>query len=574
MSKRYCCAKCGAELNENEYLVNISPMVFRGMATTDSRVQLPIYITETELKALIERGASNDGVTELTMEELLQYAYNELNQKQLEKDRTNVADALAVFEVKAGLREADETETGKTEEAEAEEYIFGFGTQTGNEGTTTDDKDDFYIPGFTGEMSAQALNNFPGGKGRFTMEESREYGIQFKALSYTGTDNNGVSDGRRCRHCKGKILKGAFEKDQHLVGVVGFQKVGKSCLIAALCHTLLKGEGSPVLAMPEKSWEELYKNELLRFRRGYTLAKTAASGANTYNPSVATRDAIWTFIDVPGEAIKKPDTGDFNIDAVMNRFISILRCDAYIFCTDYGMVKDASEFGEMVTVFGSLLNNLENRNRPVLFALTQEDEKISDDHCIGKLCEEGPMSNCVHSEYLYYKENKFVLNRHPDMKGILDQLAENSYLSVISCSAYGFEPMTLSADDITEEEKPPHPKNVDAIIEWIEQLYGKRAVRARVGKDENAIKMDGHMLRRRQEDGSWEKHEERERCAYISRMFVNPSDLDKVYIDSYGETIWLVKTVQVLSKMGIDPLKQKELLKKLLDILKRKKEVS
>lgn len=531
MSKRYCCAKCGAELKKNDYVVNLAPVFFMGM--DEQYRTVPVYVSEKELICLLKEGIVNeDGYTELkiTPEKFLSYAYGEGNREYLEGNKTSFEQALESLEIKLGLRSAEEEpiEEEIDEKDDEEEGYNPFGSNSASRKTTGVDspEGDPCIPGFTEAMSAQVVANFAKGSMDVRLKRDGEYGIKFSNLSYSGKDKNGAGDGSRCPYCKGKILKGAHHKPQLLVGVVGFQKVGKSCLIAALCDLLLKNQSaSPELAMPEKTWEEAYKKELEKYRRGCTVDKTAEDGTNTYNPSVITNHAIWTFVDVPGEAIQDPESGKFNILAVENRFKSITRCDAYIFCASFGAISKESNYGEMTSVFASLLNNVENKGRPVLFVLTQEDEKITDDMSIKPLAEDGALKNCVHASYIYYKETKFVLEKHDRLQGILGVLAANNYLTAITCSAYGHEPIPAGKFKL-EMDKSPEAKNIDTIVEWIQRLYGMTEVSARQKDEGDEILKDGHTLQRNDNCRS-----ERE-CEYIARMFAKPSDLDRRYIDA------------------------------------------
>lgn len=556
MAKRYCCAACGRELTPGKYDIDLSPLAFLGMLKGQSHARKPIYISETQLESLIECGKRNEGIVEMSMEALLDYAYSEENQQWLEDSKTNAEDALKVFkEILETRRKAKDKAKGGDEDEEN-----SFALDFLKKRKAIDDSDDEInrcIPGFTKNMTAQVINNFPEGVARFKLESHEEYGIRFSHLSYTGLAKNGAGTGRRCPYCKAKILPDAFKKTQYLVGVVGFQKVGKSCLISALCNTLLNTGKAATLEMPQETWKVEYAAEIERYRKGYVLSKTASSGVNTYNPSVVEENAIWTFVDVPGEAIQDPQTGDFNIDAVLNRFKSILCCDAYIFCASYEMVAQESEQGQMISVFKSLLSNLENQGRPILFALTQEDEKIRDNGIGTKLADSGTLKNCLHAKYLYYKETKFLLDKHRKLRGILETLAKDCYLTAITCSAYGFEPS--SEEDyqkylMNPENNPsrsPEPKNISNIIDWVEKLYGVREVRPK-GKIEEAVKLDGHALQRS------EVHNTKEVCDYISWMFVNPSDLDKMYSEAFDDGFpGIVKLILLNSKQKLMKLKAK-----------------
>lgn len=548
--KRYCCAKCGAELNKDEYMVNLAPLFFMGMSREGMVV--PVYISRTELDKLVAGKQDKEGYSKLklTPKQFLELAYGKDNEQYCTDHPTSVEKALEVMETKLGLRSvAKESERSEKLASEATETtgtrpnvsIFGSDDDIDTEPVN----DTFRIPGFTEDMSAQVVSNFSKGNMDVRLKKDNEYGISFSNLSYIGEDNNGVGDGRRCPYCKGKILKGAYDKTQFLIGIVGFQAVGKSCLIAALCDCLLsiKGE-SPELAMPEESWEKDYNQELQNYRWGCTVNKTELNGKNTFNPSIITKDIIWTFVDVPGEAIQDPKTKKFNIDAVVNRFKSIKRCDAYIFCASYGTIDKENESGQVINVFGSVLDNVNNKGRPVLFVLTQEDEEV-DKQIKGmdqrvqerwetwdKLTSEetSELKNCVHNLYAYYKETKFVLLKHSNAQQILERLATNNYITAITCSAYGFQPVKKCE---AGEERSPEPKNIQTIIEWVQKLYGMRAI-------DNEEVMDGHMLQR-----SDMKRTEQE-CEYISRMFANPSDLDKEYYEGAAggflgkiKVIWL-----------------------------------
>lgn len=541
MSKRYCCAKCGAELKENDYVVNLAPLFFTGAGKETMTV--PVYVSAKELEKLV---SDKEGFSELQipLKKFFEYAYSEDNARYLEENKSSVAEALEATEIKLGLRTVvEEPKVEEEEEKETEEYNpFGDIDAPQKPVPSVSDDDTFCIPGFTPDMSVQALNNFKMESMTVKLKRDKEYGFEFENLSSAEGHNRGAGDGRHCPHCKGKILKGAYEKTQLLVGIVGFKQVGKSCLIAALCDYLRGKTGT--LAMPEESWEEAYKTELGNYRKGSTLAKTDTSGENTYNPSVITDDAVWTFVDVPGEAIQDPDTKKFNKDAVLNRFKSITRCDAYVFCADYRTITKEDRFNEMKDVFDSLLNNVENKDRPVLFALTQEDDEIpshcsieplpdalrnmkkgitdgdaiatTDGDAIAALVEAGGLKNCLHNHYLYYKETRFLLHERPKVIAVLNRLAENCYLTALSCSAYGFDPVNGNKGKL-------QPRNIDTIVEWVQRLYGMCSAS---GAGEDDLTLDGHMLQRNDSQRTVQE------CEYIARMFVNPSDLDKQYVEA------------------------------------------
>lgn len=535
MSKRYCCAKCGAELKENEYVVNLAPLFFMGAG----KGTIPVYVSAAELGNLVSgKTTDKEGFFKLqiTLEKFFEYAYSEDNKRYLEENKSSAAEALEATEIKLGLRTiVEEPKAEEKEETEKEDNPFGdvfFGSR--KPVPSESDDDTFCIPGFTPAMSVQALHNFKTGSMTVKLKRDKEYGFEFENLSSAEDHNRGAGDGRHCPHCKGKILKGAYDKTQLLVGIVGFKQVGKSCLIAALCDYLLGKLGT--LAMPEESWESAYETELGNYRRGCTVAKTQVSGENTYNPSVITEDAIWTFVDVPGEAIQDPDTNKFNKDAVLNRFKSITCCDAYVFCADYRTITEEDQFNKMKDVFDSLLNNVENKDRPVLFALTQEDveipsyysiaplpdalrnmkKEITDADAIATLVEAGGLKNCLHNHYLYYEETRFLLQKRPKAIAVLNRLAENCYLTALSCSAYGFDP-------VNDNKGKLEPRNIDTIVEWVQRLYGMRSVSG-IGEDD--LILDGHMLQRNDSQRTVQE------CEYIARMFVNPSDLDKQYVEA------------------------------------------
>lgn len=536
MAKRYCCAACGSELTPGKYAVDLSPLAFLGTLEGDADARNPVYIDETELESLIESGEKSDGVIEMPIESLFSYAYSEENQKWLEASKTSAEDALKVYNQILENRKNEKDVNEGDDEEEGESFGINLFEDT-KEIDESDDKINVTIPGFTKTMTAQVLANFPEGIARFKLEKDEEYGIRFEHLSYTGNERNGAGTGRRCPYCKAKILRDAFKNTQYLVGVVGFQKVGKSCLIAALCNSLLKRGHAARLEMPKEAWKDVYDKELDKYRKGFTLKKTDEVGTNTYNPSVVDDSAIWTFVDVPGEAIQNPKTKEFNINVVLNRFKSILRCDAYIFCASYKAVAKENEHGQMISVFKSLLNNLENKNRPILFALTQEDEKITDNGTGAKLADSGVLKNCLHLKYWYYKETKYLLDKHAKMQGILETLAKDCYLTAVTCSAYGFQPVPTEEDEDYQEylrvhkeikSRYPEAKNIQVILEWVEKLYGVREVRHR-GNSSESITMDGHTLQKN------EVHNQKKVCDYISWMFVNPSDWDKKYSEAFDD---------------------------------------
>jgi GTPase SAR1 family protein len=271
-----------------------------------------------------------------------------------------------------------------------------------------------------------------------------------------------------CKNCKIGINKYAFLKKQFLVGFVGQSTVGKSCLMTSIVfhmreknHILYKtnygkynvnGANDPKIS-PEDTYLNIYNNgenipktitgnEKSHINnKGFGQTETVIFNVHARNSDSTEHEVIYNFIDIAGECFQKNNEGELDKDRIENIFKSIKKCDLYIFCTD---CKENSDIGNM----GEEFIKFTGKHAPVILAKTKADE-----------CGSWDPSK---------KEDENILN-HPDNRSLnafYDSLKNKVYITLIECSAYGFNP------NEAQENTKPEPKNIDTITDMILKFSG------------------------------------------------------------------------------------------------------
>ncbi len=581
MAYRYCCPSCGREIKEEEVAVNLAPLLFAGAKQEDISLA-GVYIQQKSFVQRINQVEYN-GKARLTFAEIFEIIYDEHNSV-FHKDAFN-SESLFVEETKASnakdamdqflvsvqkmknrpeqinsrlneIREEKEQLEEKQRKKE-EKKNNSFGSFSYIDYSTEEDvmeslkkeelslkkelKEKTYwrqvvIPGLNELLVKQLLENCNDFQ---SAQAQDDYAIVIEDLlfnedfGYTASVKGIAVEGRGrfCPFCKGKgrILTEAFKRRQFVVGLVGTQNVGKSCLIASLVDFLMRTRNG-ALDMTNDKWDQLYRKQFLEpYRFGRETQKTFGGGDNCFNPSVRTPEGfIWTFVDVAGEAIQDKDTKKFSPQRIMQYFESVLRCDAYIFCVSKTSLSDAGAFGEIGTIFTQFLRMLKPEKRnPVLLTLTQIDKSESVYRPIIEI------PGCNSQEYVYMKESLFMVGE--GVLPIMQAIGEECYYTAFTTSAYGDKPLPVDSS----ESQNNSPRNLDKVIEWVLRQYGLSPVNGYA--DASSITFDGSGLRRQT------FHENGDIVRYISRMYLNPSEDDLA--------VWEADNGSLIAKVQLFALK-------------------
>ena len=549
MKNTYYCVKCGEEIRPDQIaqktMVSLSHAALDG-ANPSTIDRFPVYITREELEKLVNRTDEN-GRQYLLLNEYLEFAYNKVNQEYLFLDETErVRDAKAAFEIyHERLRESEEEAQSDIEKIDETEQ-------------------EILIPGFNETASAQIIKNFPNDVCYLVWRIDDINGYLYRLIEKPGA-LDGITPFWVCASCKEEILGCAYNDRHILIGLLGFPSAGKTCLIAALCETLMKQGG--ILTLP-KHHQLLYEDLLADYRGGYTLAKTDALGVNTLRPSIRKDHVLWTFVDIPGEMFYT------QINAGMDRRTLVrdkkmqmsLKCHAYILTADQEIAFDENTKSRVLDTFEQYLNFAEEFNThvkkgmPLAFTLTKVDE-IKD----GESKQNLP-SSCITDNYPRRYQKELSILRNKSIGSLLDTLSSNNYLFASTCAPYGFKPLDADNPDRSYfptrdhkkvwienyllnhpeilEENVPHPiyketdpKSVDIIMEWLEKLFGIKAIPYDVenGREERQDLSQISIL-----DG----HFDDVTASMITCMFCNPSASDANWFFAIDEGMLLKKRRQ------------------------------
>lgn len=422
----YHCVNCGALLTPEDIVYDISGIAFFGALSGDYS-QFPIYATKAKMETLFA-WSDGRGKSSISLQDWITMLYEQCGDQ---LDPTRAKDAKDAYDkYKALLKE-----------------------QLAQQNDGVGYYQNAVIPGLPDNLSRVLVNNC--GKEEVShcvIELSDSYG-------YIVLDGPDYVDWRRCKSCHSTILKHAFECQQTLIGLIGFQKVGKTCLIAALCEYLrVHAPGSRLLLRPcDKSFDR----ERLRYANGFPLKKTTPDGQTTINPTIyikyESRPAIMlTFVDIAGEAFNNKD-GEFDPSMMENNFRAIKECSLFIYCTTLAAFE-MDDFKKMEDSFDTFKRHIENNGdqrklSPMLVAVMQIDDPLS-----SGIDEKKPPY--VSDEYLYQREYEQIRkiadskqfksiainDRYRDdimmrLISFLDCVKGMTYFTPITCSAYGKPPV-------------------------------------------------------------------------------------------------------------------------------------
>lgn len=531
----YFCVSCGEEIKPEQIaqktMVSLSYAALDGASETMIG-KYPVYVRREELETLINRADPN-GKQYLTLSEYLEFAYNRRNRNDL--NDTKAEDAQTALRLYHESKEAAaiETETDFDED------------ETGNE---------IIVPGFNETVSAQIVKNFPNDICYLDWTISNTNGY-FYYLSEKPGARKLITRFWVCEHCKEEILSCAFEYRHILIGLLGFPSAGKSCLIAALCHMLLEQGGILKVTKSQIAYEEI----LADFKGGYTLAKNDAAGFNTYHPSVLKENALWTFVDIPGEVFFEKAQAGMNLETLTSdpKMQMSLKCHAYILTADQDIVEDGIKRTNTLNTFEEYIHFAEKFNAftkkgiPLVFALTKVDEVKDAEQ------EKNLPPYCIENSYPKRYRTELSIINNKGLSAFVNTLSQKNYIFAVTCAPYGFPPLPSDnpqggyfptrdqkntwIDNYLKEhpeilpENVPHPiyrtaspRNVWMIMEWLERLFGI-----------NSIPYDSENDQSEKRDLSkvsiFDGHFEDVLVTMITCMFCNPSEWDSKWHNTIGE---------------------------------------
>lgn len=541
----YFCVNCGEEIKPEQAgektMVSLSYAALDGMMET-SIERIPVYVTRGELEKLINR-TDSEGKQYLTLFEYLQFAYNARNRNDLNEGKVKDAEtALSIYHERKAEFEARVLEMEPDADDEDEEPEI-----------------EFEIPGFTEAATAQIIKNFPNDICHLEWSVNKTNGY-FYCLTEKKNARKRISPCWACAHCGKQILTNAFDYRHILIGLIGFRSAGKTCLIAALCHTLLK-QGGTLLATEkdQKDCQEL----LADYIGGYTLSKTQAGGfgqaINTFHPSVQKDDVLWTFVDIPGESFFKNSELKMDIETLTSdpKLSMSFKCHAYILAADEDIITDHLKRSNTLGTFELFINltNEMNQNArqgtPLVFALTKVDEVLPGEE------QKNLPAYCIADSYPKSYRTELSIIRNKGLSAFLDTLVKKNYVFATTCAPYGFPPLPqdnpsmgvfptrdqketwiqnyLRENPGVDEESIPHPvfrpanpRNVGLIMNWFEKLFGAQSI-VFDAENEKQERKDLSKV-------SWnEGHFDDKMVSMIASMFCNPNECDMRWYRTMGD---------------------------------------
>ncbi len=546
----YYCVSCGEEIKPDQIgqktMVSLSYAALDGASETMINLY-PVYVTREELAKLVNR-TDAAGRQYLTLSEYLEFAYNRRNRDDLNDTKAENAQVAQQMYHDSAVAASMETEADFDEEEIEHEVV---------------------VPGFNETASAQIIKNFPN---------------DICYLEWKINDSNGYfyhltekSDARKkitpywvCAHCREEVLGCAFEYRHILIGLLGFPSAGKTCLIAALCHTLLEQGG---ILIATKKVQREYEDMLADYKGGYTLAKTDVAGMNTYHPSVQKNNVLWTFVDIPGEVFYEKSQVGMNMEALTSdpKMQMSLKCHAYILTADQDIVNDGLKRSNALNTFEKYINFAEEFNAftkkgiPLVFALTKVDE-------VSRAEEERNLpSYCIENSYPKRYRTELSIINNKGLSSFVDTLSKKNYLFATTCAPYGFSPLPQDdpvrgifptrdhkeawIENYMKEhpeillENAPHPvyravspRNVGMIMDWLEKLFGISAI-PYDSENEKTEKRDLSQV------SIYDGHFEDVLVTVITCMFSNPSEWDYRWYNTIGDS-------SILKRMKQDRIKR------------------
>ena len=557
MKHTYYCVSCGEEIKPEQIakktMVSLSCAALDGANDTTIN-KIPVYVTRETIEKLINR-TDEEGRQYLTLSEYLGFAYNNNNRKDL--DETKAADARTALEIyHASLKPAAaETDSEASEEESEESDLTNDDAYDAEYRDSEEPEQEIVIPGFSETATAQIIKNFPNDICYLEWRINDTSGYFYFLTEKTGAKKN-ITPYWVCAKCKDEILVCAFENRHILIGLLGFPSAGKTCMIAAFCHTMMEQGG---VLTATKATKGEYQDLLADFSGGYSLAKSDKFGYNTYHPSIQHNNVLWTFVDIPGEVFfnaKQYGTDMATLTSNPKLQMS-LKCHAFILTADQDIVNDSIKRNNALDTFGTFINFAEEFNpnlikgTPLVFALTKVDEVTREEE------RQKLPPYCIADSYSRRYRTELSIIRNKGLGSFVDTLAKKNYIFATTCAPYGFPPLpadnpardyfptTEQKKEWTEQylkdhpqaepENVPHPvyesvkpKNVGLIMDWMEKLFGAKDIQLN-GEDGEPWKVD--LSRASRYDG----HFDDKLVSAIASMFCNPSEWDERWYKTLGE---------------------------------------
>ncbi len=477
----YHCVNCGALLTPDDVVYDISGIAFFG-AKPDDYSQFAIYATKEKMETLFTwndgKGSSN-----ITLYDWISMIYEQCDR--VLDPGTRKSDAETAYRTFLDLL---------SKQKEQQEYVIGSAEVA-------------IIPGLPDNLSRILVGNCAEEEVcRCIISYDEEKGYRIRKYAHID-DVKSFTDHRRCRQCHAMLLECAFQCEQTLIGFIGFQNVGKTCLIAALCKYLeYAAPGSQLLLRDGE--DTSFRRELKRYQYGFSLKQTNIMGINKVNPTIFLEDGerptrMLTLVDISGEAFNN-DEGRFDPSLMENNFRAIAECSLYVFCTSLFAFEEA-DFGSMQRSLGNFISHITRTKAkakpgPILVAVMQMDEHTN--------CVENRKDAPYLDDYLFSREYRQIYNVreseqlkavYPNeaVRKVIDRRLQSFLASVnatlyytpITCSAYGRHPVdqtVVKKDDASIHRKIDvavklrNPMQIviqptddaDAIYERYQQAYG------------------------------------------------------------------------------------------------------
>jgi len=478
----YHCVNCGALLTPDDVVYDISEIAFFGALPGDYSL-FPIFANKEKMETLFSWN-DGKGSSIITLFDWISMIYEQCGDKL--DPGTREKDAGSAYRAFLELLQKQKDQESYSVNTSVEVAI---------------------IPGLPDNLSRVLVGNCAEEEVcHCTISYDKQYG--YSILEFAGIRNvKSFSDHRCCRQCHAMLLERAFQCDHTMIGFIGFQKVGKTCLIAALCKYLdYAAPGCQLLLFDTE--ESIFRREMKKYLNGFSLHQTNSHGTNKINPTIYLEDGehharMLTFVDISGEAFDN-DEGKFNPSMMENNFRAIAECSLYIFCTSLFAFQEAN-FGSMQRSLGNFINHITRTgNRvtpsPILVAVMQMDEQTN--------CLENRKDVPYLEDYLYSREYNQIYNVSESdqlkahlpsksdrklidgrLQSLMSSVSAKVYYTAITCSAYGRHPVdqTVVKQDeasirrkIDTAVKLNNPmqiviqaaENAEAIFDRYQQAYG------------------------------------------------------------------------------------------------------
>lgn len=547
MAHKYFCTHCGRELNQDNVLFDLQHVL-----TGDSRERFDILsfrLTKEELDRLIttgKRGDLNYVHYELSFAEFLQFVSNgnNLNDPAIQ--------SLTMEQITSFLEELKKKEYGEEQFDEDEEddeldSLFG--------GLGDDEEED----DLSSDIAAEAdnwpeaikvlrakdttnkrleetqnmlrrdltiLKNIFGASGSYRMEflpleEDDDHHMKvlygYRSNAGTARRNTTVKSARMCRYCGRPVFDHAGTAEHRTVAFIGDQSSGKTSTILAMAHyaySAMRGAVStdPIWGKSKAlgavqdveliSPDDRLRHDLEKYEEGIAPPKTSASRREdaysatfrVKNRAQADKYYILTLTDLPGE-LCDPNSGEIDIDNIMNNFPVALACEMFILCFD-ATTAVGSKVTRMVDNVCKWANQFQGaRAEYWRNAVTDSSKNAGEEGCYAPVmilytkCPElenaGPAdpnkrrrrsadriaeSYIFNSERMEINENE-IYNLAGSRFKEYDNL-KNVFLARLRCSPFGYAaPGELEVQKGAEHHSPT-PIHIDGLMKWVLSVTG------------------------------------------------------------------------------------------------------